>query len=272
MAKVENLDYSKKHGKMNRKDNVIHRVRNGKEHVYSIKSPYTGPASKAQKAHRSLFGKINSIVNTIMLDPAQEAEWTARRDAYHDHIASLTGVRPRQTTRQFVFASIREQLEQADERLAKPRSSSALPKDVRLQIKPFAELSASELYEILKARMTVFMIEQGIHYLDEDNIDYLSTHYFLTQSGRVVAYARVYPDAEPGVLRIGRMLTIERGKGYARYLMRRITTEARKKGAACLRLHAQKQAAPFYRKCRFHTVGKAFLEAGIPHLCMEKGL
>ena len=75
MAKIHNSDYSQKSGKLNRKDNVIHRVRNGKEHVYSIIDPYQGPASEAQKSNRSNFGKISAIVNRIIADPVQAAEW-----------------------------------------------------------------------------------------------------------------------------------------------------------------------------------------------------
>ena len=48
MAKIHNSDYTQKSGKLNRKDNVIHRVRNGKEHVYSIIDPYQGPASEIE--------------------------------------------------------------------------------------------------------------------------------------------------------------------------------------------------------------------------------
>ena len=61
MAKTENLDYSLKHGKMNRKDPVVYRTRNGKQQSYTLSASKV-PASKAQKAHRALFGKINSVV------------------------------------------------------------------------------------------------------------------------------------------------------------------------------------------------------------------
>ena len=265
MAKVDNSDYTRKHGKLNRKDNVIHRVRNGKEHVYSILAD-TPEASEAQKAHRSFFGKVNAVVNVIMADPQQAAEWTARKEE-HNKTAKIhidpTRVRYK-TTRQYVFAVISEQLSRRCK--AEPY---VLPQGVTLQIKPFADLSAADLYEILKARFNVFYLEQQIRYPDLDNVDYVATHCSLRRNGLVIAYARLFPDAEPGVLRIGRMLTTERGQGFGRYLMNAIIAEARAQGATTLRLHAQTPAAPFYTHLGFQPIGSPFTEANIPHVCME---
>ena len=74
------------------------------------------------------------------------------------------------------------------------------------QIKAFNDLSPADLYEILKARFNVFYLEQQIRYPDMDDVDYLATHLSLRRNGLVIAYARLFPDAEQGVLRIGRML------------------------------------------------------------------
>lgn len=68
------------------------------------------------------------------------------------------------------------------------------------------------------------------------------------------------------------MLTIERGKGLAKYIMAQIVAYAEKSGAHALRLHAQTQATPFYEKLGFHTVGDIFIEAEIPHILMEMQL
>ena len=273
MAIVRTPDGSQRSGKLNKQSKEIHRVRNGREHVYSIEKPYKGPPSDAQKLQRSVFGKTNAMVNAIMADPQQAEEWKARMEAYNHSIQPLLPPYPKRfkTVRQFVYTVISEQLKQKP--AAKRRKAKlplSLPRGVRLQIKPFSELSASEIYEILKARFSVFVCEEHIHYLDEDNIDYLATHFSLRRNGLVIAYARVFPDAEKGVLRIGRMLTLERNKGFGKYLMESIAAEAAKRGAVKLRLHAQTQAVPFYEKMGFHPVGDIFIEAEIPHLCMEK--
>lgn len=279
MAKIENSDYTKKHGKMNRKDNVIHRVRNGKEHVYSILNPYDGPASEAQKSNRSNFGKISSMVNRIMADPDQQAEWQRRFDDFNRAFVFTAEhpVRPYKTLHQYVYAVIREQVEQS------PAPPTQLPKGISLHIRSFADLTASQIYEILKARYAVFTDEQHIIYLDEDDIDYVATHVFLTRGPRVIAYARLFPDKPEKILNkttrdleqappafiIGRMLTLERGQGLGSRLMHTILAESRRQGARILRLHAQLPAVPFYERFGFRTVGEIFEEANVPHQLME---
>lgn len=275
MAKINHIDGRKVRGKMNKKSKEVHRVRNGREHVYTIENEYEGKPSASQKLQRSIFGKTNAIVNGIMADPIQVQEWQARMDEYNrTRDLSLRPMPKRYTTvRSFVFAVISEQIKHKP--AAKRRKANlpfSLPRDIKLQIKPFSELSAAEIYEILKARFDVFVCQQHIIYLDEDNIDYLATHFSLRKNGLVIAYARLFPDAEKQVLRIGRMLTLERGKGFAKYLMAQIEEFARKQGVHTLRLHAQTQAAGFYEHLGFTTKGDIFIEAEIPHILMEKSL
>lgn len=282
MAKVDNADHSKRHGKLNKKDNEIHRVRNGKEHVYSIRDEYNGPASEAQNANRSNFGKISAIVNRIIADPVQAAEWKQRfEDFNRGFVYSPTNhVRPYKTLHQFIFAVIRKQIDQT------PPPPTQLPKGVSLHIRTFADLTASEIYEILKARYAVFTEEQHIIYLDEDDIDYFATHIYITRGPRVIAYARLFRDKpekafNPQIYRteklpqaffLGRMLTTERGQGFGARLMHSIIAETKRQGGQILRLHAQTQAVPFYEHLGFHTVGEVFIEAGIPHILMEMSL
>ena len=282
MAKVYNSDYTQKHGKLNRKDDVVHRVRDHKEHVYSILHPYLGPPSEAQKSNRSNFGKIAAITNRIIAHPVQAAEWQRRFDEFNRAfiISAEHPQRPYKTLHQYVYATIREQIELA------PPTSTQLPKGISLHIRSFADLSASEIYEILKARYAVFTEEQHIIYLDEDDVDYLATHIFLTRGPRVIAYARLFPDKpekylnpatydlekRPQAFLVGRMLTTERGQGFGSRLMHSVAAEAQRQGAQILRLHAQTQAVPFYEHLGFHTVGDIFQEAGIPHILMERNL
>ena len=54
-------------------------------------------------------------------------------------------------------------------------------------IKKFDELSGREVYEILKARSTVFMMEQNIHYLDMDDVDYFKP----ISGGKIIMYVIV---------------------------------------------------------------------------------
>jgi len=275
MAKVENEYGAKVRGKMNKKSNEVHRVINGREYVHTIEHPYDGPASKAQKAHRSNFGKVCGIVNIIMADPIQVEEWEKRMNDYNRSIAPYKTPYPQRfkTVRQFVYAVISNQIEQSPAaKRRKAKLPATLPKDVKLQIKSFADLSAQELYEILKARFAVFVAELHTHSMDEDNIDYLATHFYLRRNGLVIAYARLYPDAQKNVLWIGRMVSLDRGKGYAKYLMTQIISEARSRNAHALHLHSPLQTVPFFQKLGFLSVGELFIEAEKQYVCMEMAL
>lgn len=135
--------------------------------------------------------------------------------------------------------------------------------------KTFDELNTTELYELLKARATVFIAEQHIEYVDEDDIDYDSLHCFFTDGKAVNAYLRAYYTEEDTV-RIGRVLTIEHGKGLGLRLMREsINQIERRLPNKKLFIDAQKHAVGFYEKCGFTVVSDEFLEQDIPHVRME---
>ena len=275
MARVRNVDGSKKSGKMNKKSKEVHRIINGKEYTHTINKEYVDDPSNAQKLQRAVFGKTNALVNVIMADPVQVQEWSARMEEYNRSIKPYEPPFPQryETVRQFAYAMLSEQMKQnASIKRRKSKLPVTLPRSIRLYIKAFSDLSNTELYEILKARFSVFVGEQHIHYLDEDNIDYKAIHFSLRRKGLVIAYARLFKDSDKGVLRIGRMLTVERNQGYTKYLMERIAEYAKNQGADKLRLHAQKQVVPVYEHLGFHTVGNIFTEAEIPHIVMERTL
>ena len=69
---------------------------------------------------------------------------------------------------------------------------------VKLHKKMFQELTTDELYELLRVRSEVFVVEQNCVYQDMDGDDQQSIHLWLTEADRVVALARVCP-AGPSV-------------------------------------------------------------------------
>ena len=273
MAKTTTQDLSIRRGKMSKDSSVVYRIRNGKQQSYTPKEP-TLPPSKAQKAHRKFFGKVTGIVNAIMADPQQVAEWNEQRLEYNRTIHETDiAAKHYKTTRSFAHFVISTQLAQkaAAKRKRKP-VTQALPKGLRLRVKHFAELSATELYEILKARFIVFYSEQNCRYLDMDDIDYNAIHLALHRRGRVIAYARLFPTKDPQQWLLGRLLTLERGKGFAKYIMEQAESFARQQGATSLLVHAQTQAALFYEKLGYEASGNVFTEADIPHILMKKHL
>lgn len=142
---------------------------------------------------------------------------------------------------------------------------------MNLIIKKFEELNTIELYEILKARAEIFIMEQNIHYQDMDNIDYKSLHCFFMENNKVIAYLRAfYEENNNDVVRIGRVLTLKHGNGIDRELLEK-SLKAIKEQMNCkkISMDAQKYAVGFYEKFGFKTVSNDFLEEGIVHVVME---
>ena len=139
--------------------------------------------------------------------------------------------------------------------------------------KRMAAMEAAELYEILKLRQDIFVIEQSCIYPDLDNRDTLSWHLSgLDADGALAAYLRVIPaDARNPLPRIGRVAVPQahRGKGLARALVsegiRR--THALHPGSA-IRISAQEYLVRFYGSLGFEARGNTYLEDGIPHVDM----
>ncbi len=135
--------------------------------------------------------------------------------------------------------------------------------------KKFEVLSGSEVYEILKSRAEVFMLEQKIICLDMDNVDYRSHHLFLEDGGRVVAYMRVFSGGD-GSFTMGRVLTLRHGEGLGRMLMEKSLQYIREiLKATKISLHSQSHAKEFYEKFGFKVTSAEFLEEGVPHVTME---
>lgn len=142
---------------------------------------------------------------------------------------------------------------------------------MQLIAKTFQELTTTELYEILKARAEIFIMEQKINYQDMDDIDYQSLHCFFMEDNKVIAYLRAfYEDQDQGIVRMGRVLTLQHGKGVGKYLLEESIT-AIKDRMNCQKIvgHAQKYALGFYEKLGFKAVTDDFIEEGIVHIGVE---
>ena len=141
--------------------------------------------------------------------------------------------------------------------------------DMDFVAKKFNELSASELYEILKARSQIFIVEQNINYNDMDDVDYNSMHCFIKDNNKIVAYLRAFCKDDYTV-KIGRVLTINHGNGLGRKLMEDSIVEIKNKlNCRKICVDAQKHAVGYYRRFGFNAVSDEFLEEGIVHISME---
>lgn len=137
--------------------------------------------------------------------------------------------------------------------------------------KNFDGLTAKELYEILKARAEIFVVEQQIIYQDMDDMDYKSLHCFLWEENRVPAYLRAYfPDDNIERIKVGRVLTLQHGRGFGKKLLEEsISVIKNELKCKVICIDAQTHAIGFYEKFGFKVTSKEFWEEGILHVAME---
>ncbi|MDD5921996.1 MAG: GNAT family N-acetyltransferase [Eubacteriales bacterium] len=140
--------------------------------------------------------------------------------------------------------------------------------------KTYEELTKRELYEILKARAEIFVVEQECIYQDLDDIDFISRHVFYRKDQKVLGYLRVFykPDEE-NTVQMGRVLTLKHETGLGGKLLLAGIEEVREK-MPCRKivLPAQSHAIGYYERYGFHIVSDEFIEDEIPHVWMEREL
>ena len=140
----------------------------------------------------------------------------------------------------------------------------------QLHKKSFSQLTIDELYELLRVRSEVFVVEQNCVYQDLDGDDQPSIHLWLTVEGKVVALARVCPaGTHMKEVSIGRVITTERGKGFGRQIMlHAIDAAIEHFNAERIDIEAQEYAKGFYESVGFKQSSDAFMLDGIPHVRM----
>ncbi|MET0572715.1 MAG: GNAT family N-acetyltransferase [Pedobacter agri] len=139
-------------------------------------------------------------------------------------------------------------------------------------IKSFTQLSPEELYQIMKLRIEVFIIEQECFYQDADDKDQHCHHLMLWNGENLVAYARLVPAGLSFTeVSIGRVITSAevRGTGTGKILMKSAIAECKTLfGDVPIRIGAQTYAKAFYSGLGFEDTKIEFMEDGIPHLEM----
>ena len=139
-------------------------------------------------------------------------------------------------------------------------------------LKTFEQLTNTELYNILKVRTEVFVVEQNCPYPEVDGKDLQSYHLYKEENGEIVAYLRILP---PGVsyeeLSIGRVLVKKEYRGHklAQHMMEHallfIQNELHE---TTVKIQAQEYLRNFYGSFGFKAISKTYLEHNIPHIDM----
>ncbi len=119
-------------------------------------------------------------------------------------------------------------------------------------------------------REAVFIKEQNIDpELEFDGLDESAIHVLVAADGEYVGTGRMLDDGHIGRIAI---LRDYRGRGLGASVVQALVDEAVRRGYPRVYLGAQTHAIDFYAKLGFTPYGDEFMDAGIPHLAMEKTL
>ncbi|HEY1795068.1 MAG TPA: GNAT family N-acetyltransferase [Stellaceae bacterium] len=131
----------------------------------------------------------------------------------------------------------------------------------------FDDIPAPLLYDVLRFRQAIFVVEQASPYEDLDGKDQAAEHLVVRIDGALAGYLRLIP--ENGRTRIGRVAVVPacRGHGLARRMME--TAFARHPGAT-VAISAQAYLAPFYATLGFTAVSSEYDDTGVPHIDMVR--
>lgn len=142
------------------------------------------------------------------------------------------------------------------------------------RVKNFTELNAAELYELLRLRSEVFVVEQNCVFLDQDNKDQACHHVLLYADDILAAYTRLVPAGLSfAEVSIGRVVTspAHRGSGLGRKVMDLSIQHCNQLfGEGDIRIGAQTYALPFYQSLGFVAEGDTYDEDGIEHVEMVR--
>ncbi len=145
--------------------------------------------------------------------------------------------------------------------------------DVDIQRSRFADLDPGDLYDILRLRSEIFVVEQDCVFLDLDGRDTEddALHLWVRDDRGVVAAVRLL---DPGTARasIGRVVTRidARSTGVASALMTEAVDVLDRSGAPTIHLGAQAHLADWYGRFGFDVSGPGYDEDGIAHVPMAR--
>lgn len=149
-------------------------------------------------------------------------------------------------------------------------------KDLQWKCDLFQQLHSHQLYEILKLRVDIFVVEQKCPYPELDDKDrHIETrHLTAYHNSKLLAYARLlppglnYPEVSIGRLAVDSSL---RRQGIGSLLMDKSLKEIDKIWPDHnIAIGAQEYLKEFYEKFGFTKTSDCYLEDGIPHIDMRK--
>ena len=143
---------------------------------------------------------------------------------------------------------------------------------MKITVFKYQDLGQERLYEILKLRLEVFVVEQKCAYQDLDNKDEKALHLVGEENNKIIAYTRIFRKGDFFKnSSIGRVMVKKeyRNKDYGRIIMRRSIEKLKEDPKEeKIELSAQKYLLKFYSELGFEKKGEEYLEDNIPHVKM----
>lgn len=148
-------------------------------------------------------------------------------------------------------------------------------------VRRFGDLAPNEVYNLLKLRQNVFLIEQNCLFEDIDDVDPKCSHLFLfpeedRHENRVpAAYLRIVPGGiKSKAPSLGRIVVAPkyRGRGLGKKIVRKALDIVRSEGFHTIWIEAQAHLEPFYRDLGFMTEGDPYTVDGILHIGMTASI
>jgi predicted GNAT family N-acyltransferase len=130
-----------------------------------------------------------------------------------------------------------------------------------------------EMAAALRLRHDVFCVEQGVPAREElDGRDGEGIHLVAVSNGELLATCRVLMVGTTAQFSRLAVRVSARRRGIATALLEAADAESLAAGGRRLVLHAQTYARELYENAGYQARGRAFTEAGIEHIAMEKQL
>ncbi len=137
-----------------------------------------------------------------------------------------------------------------------------------IAIKKYSDLTRDELFDILKLRTDIFVVEQNCPYPELDEEDKRAFHLIQVENQIVIGTLRIITNSNKSYCKIGRVAVHKdyRKRGYGKLIMEAalafIKSDLKEKLVV---ISAQQYLDAFYNNLGFKNTGKKYLEDGIPH-------
>ena len=144
---------------------------------------------------------------------------------------------------------------------------TSMPK-ITTEWQRFDALTADQLYQLLRFRQSIFVVEQRSPYPDLDGLDHDAWHLLLRTDGALAGYLRLMPMP----VRIGRVAVAPhlRRRGLGRKLMAEaLRFCGGRYPAEPVALGGQLHLVSFYESFGFATTSKPYDDFGVTHVEMK---